>query len=100
MTALAIALVACALIVSAAYVYAPVARVHAARQLRVPLPAGAVAAAADPIAAPPVELPDSVKRLAALESEPWAQDFVRERARTLYAESGDWQQVVAELERI
>jgi hypothetical protein len=92
-------LLAAAVVVSAAYVYAPLLRVHAARRLRVELPAGAVSPGADPVAAPPVELTPTVEAWCAAESEPWAQDEARARARVLYAEHGDWNVVLHHLEQ-
>lgn len=95
-----LALVAVAFIVSAAYVYAPIARVHAARRLRVPVPAGVVTPTAAALAVPPVELPAGIGKLCDRESEPWAREYLRERARAFYAEHGDWNVVAAELERV
>jgi hypothetical protein len=91
--------VAAAVVVSLAYVYAPLLRVHAARRLRVELPAGSVAPGAEPLLVPAVELPPTVEAWCRAESEPWAQDEARARARVLYAEHGDWNVVLHHLEQ-
>ena len=93
-------LIAVALIVSFAYVYAPVLRVHASRRFGVSLPAGAVAPDAAPIVVPPkpVELPPDVEQWCAGWYDPWAQQESRDRARKLFAESGDWTVVLQTLE--
>lgn len=89
---------AAVIVASAAYVYAPVLRVHAARRLHVALPSNAVAPGAEPVAPPPVELPDGVAKWCEQESEEWARAEQRERARQLYAEHGDWNVVMQHLE--
>lgn len=93
--------VAAAVVVSLAYVYAPILRVHAARRLRFVLPANAVAPGS-PAVVPPTsaELPAGVEKWCRAESEEWAQNEMRERAKRLYAEHGDWDVVLNELERI
>ena len=89
---------AAVIVMSAAYVYAPVLRVHAARRLHVSLPTGAVSPGAEPVVAPPVELPAKVAKWCDQESEEWARAEQRERARQLYAEHGDWNVVMQHLE--
>ena len=89
---------AAVVVASAAYVYAPVLRVHAARRLHVSLPANTAAPGAGPVTAPPVELPDAVAEWCEQESEEWARAEQRERARQLYAEHGDWNVVMQHLE--
>jgi hypothetical protein len=96
---LAAAIAAAAFVVSAAYVYAPVLRVHAARRLRFS-PAAVAAASIEQLQPEALKLPDAVERLARAESEPWAADYIRQQAQRLYAESGDWNVVVGKLEQL
>jgi hypothetical protein len=90
---------AAVVVASLAYVYAPIARVHAARRLRVSLPAGSVAPGADAVVPAPIELPDAIEAWCAAESEDWAQAEARANARALFAEHGDWNVVLQELQR-
>ena len=92
-------LIVAAFIASAAYVYAPLLRVHAARRLRVPMPAGAVSPGAESMAPPPVELHPAVAAWCDAWVDEWAREESRTRARDLFAKHGDWNVVLAELER-
>lgn len=92
-------LIVAVLIASAAFVYAPLLRVHAARRLRVAMPAGAVAPGAEAVAPPPVELHAAVEKWCAGWTDDWARDESRARARDLFAKHGDWNVVLQELER-
>lgn len=91
--------VAVAIILSFAYVYAPVLRVHASRRFGVSLPAGAVASDSAPVVATPapVELPLDVELWCSGWADPWAQQESRDYARKLFAESGDWTVVLQTL---
>ena len=97
----ALALVLSTLIASAAYVYAPMLRLYAARRLRVSLPAGVVTPTAPEIpAAELVELPENVIAFCEQESEPFAREEAKEDAKRLYASHGDWSVVMQELEKL
>lgn len=89
---------AAVIVASAAYVYAPILRLHAGRRLHVNLPANAVSPGSPEVVAPPVELPAGVVRWCEQESEEWARQEARDRARQLYAEHGDWNVVMQHLE--
>jgi hypothetical protein len=92
-------LIGAAIVVSLAYVYAPVLRVHAARRTRVALPAGAAAPGADPVPAPPPELPAAVEKWCDAWMDQDTRDEARETARILFAEHGNWDVVLGEMER-
>jgi hypothetical protein len=93
-------IVLAAFIVSAAYVYAPLLRLHAARLLRVSLPAGAVSPTAPEVPVQTlIELPAAVAAWCERESEQFARDEARGEAKRLYAETGDWNVVLQELEK-
>lgn len=90
--------IAVSLIVSIAYVYAPLLRVHAAKRLHTPLPASAIAPGADPFVPPPIALPEGVEKWCSGWADEWAQNESRDRARALYAEHGDWEKVLTLLD--
>lgn len=98
---LAVAIVLASLITSAAYVYAPMLRLHAARRLRMGLPAGVVSPTAPEVPATElVELPEFVAEFCEQESEPFAREDAKADAKRLYAQSGDWSVVMQELEKL
>lgn len=89
--------VAVAVVMSAAYVYAPILRVHAARRLRFSVPAVEQQLRELAAAQPAVELPEAIAAICEAESEDWAREQQRDRARALYAEHGDWGMVAQHL---
>jgi len=93
-------LIVAAFIVSVAYVYAPLFRLHAARLLRVSLPAGTLSptAPAVPITEQ-IVLPHQVEAWCEQESEEFARNEARGMAKQLFAEHGDWNVVLQELEK-
>lgn len=95
---LAVAIVLASLVATAGYVYAPILRMHAGRTLHVPLPANSVAPGSPAVMPPPIELPAKVEALCNAESEGWAKAAARETARVLYAQSGNWDAVLVEME--
>lgn len=92
-------ILAVSLVVSCAYVYAPILRIHAARALHMQMPEGAVAPGAGAIATPQPPLPKAIEQFCAAESEPWAQLQGRERARALYAQLHNWDAVMVALQK-
>lgn len=93
-------LVVAAFIVSIAHVYAPLLRLHAARRLRIGMPAGTLSPTAPAVPATElIELPPQIERWCEQESEEFARDEAKETAKRLYAAHGDWNVVLGELEK-
>ena len=93
-------LILVALIVSGAYVYAPLLRLHASRRFGVSLPPGVLTpdAPAVPVQPKPVELPEKVEEWCQGWFDEWARAEAKQKARKLFAESGDWNVVLVTLE--
>lgn len=97
--------IAVSLIVSAAYVYAPLLRMHAARLFGVSLPAGVVTPEASALVVPPkpvklVELPEAVESWCSGWYDEATQNEQRNVARELYSQSSNWDSVLMDLERL
>ena len=86
-------------VLATAYVYAPLLRVHAARRMRLPLPPGAVAPAADAVAVPAPEVPEAVRRWCEQWRDEWAREEALAEAQRLYAITGDWNEVLVKMEQ-